>query len=162
MNGEIVNIIVNIGCTLLGTILGWFLNVLYENKVKKVKLCYSLQQSASIESNIAPEYKTKYSDSDYCIEVYNVGNTAVILEQISLRYKKRIITDCVITDEDKTIQPYGHYTYQLTMQEYDDIQWHCKNSNLKRCKVVAYDINGKRIRGSIDLILPYLQVNFRK
>jgi len=91
MNGEIVNIIVNIGCTLLGTILGWFLNVLYENKVKKVKLCYLLQQSANIESNIAPEYRTKYSNSDYCIEVYNVGNTAVILEQISLRHKKELL-----------------------------------------------------------------------
>ncbi len=162
MNGEIVNIIVNVSCTLLGTILGWLLTVLYENKIKKVKLYYSLQQSADIESNTDPEYRTKYSDSDYCIEVYNVGNTSIILEQISLRHKKGIVTDCVITDEDKTIQPFGHYTYQLSMQEYDAIQWHCEKANLKRCKVDAYDINGKRIRGSIDLILPYLQVNFRE
>jgi len=48
------------------------------------------------------------------------------------------------------------------MQEYDAIQWQCKSANLKRCKVAAYDISGKRIRGSIDLILPYLQVNFRE
>ncbi len=162
MNGEIANIIANVGCTLFGTILGWLLNVLYENRIKKVRLYYSLQQSANIEFNTAPEYRTKYSDSDYCIEVYNVGNTAIILKQISLRHKKGIITDCVITDEDKIIQPFGHYTYQLTMQEYDAIQWHCKSANLKRCKVAAYDISGKRIRGSIDLILPYLQVNFRK
>lgn len=157
MNSEMVNIIANIGYTLVGTILGWVLNVLYENKVKKVKLCYSLQQLANVEDNVNLELRTKYSDSDYCIEIYNVGSTPIVLEQISLRYEKKVIVDCIITDENKTIQPYDHYTYTLNMQEYDAILWHCKNANLKRCKVSAYDVSGKRIKGSIDLVLPYLQ-----
>ncbi len=161
MNGEMINIMINIGCTLIGTIFGWLLNVLYKNRVKKVKLCYSLQPSTNIKDDVNFELRTKYSDSDYCIEVYNVGSTSILLERISLRYKNTIIIDCIITDENKAMKSCSHYIYRLNMQEYNAILRHCKTANLKKCKVISYDVSGKKIKGSMDLFLPYLQTCFK-
>lgn len=153
-------IIISVISTILGSVLGWFLNCVYEKKIKKVKLSYSLQQSADI-NDTDHELRTKYSPSDYEIQIYNVSDTPYILNQISLRYGKHTITDCIITEENKTIMPYTNYTYRLNEQEYDAIKWHCKKANLKECKVVAYDVNGKKCIGTLDLILPYLQSRFR-
>lgn len=161
MNSEIINAIITIGSGIFCTILGWVLNCLYQNRFNKVKLSFSLQQASGIEDRIVPEFRTKYSESDYCIKVYNTGNTSYILEQISLQYKKKTITDCVIVEENQTIAPYGCYTYQLNEQEYDAILWHCKQADLKSCKVVAYDVAGKKTTGSLDLILPYIQTHQR-
>lgn len=150
---------VEIVISIISSVLGWFLNCIYEKRIKKVKLSYSLQQSANI-NDIDHELRTKYSPSDYEIQIYNIGDTPYILNQISLRYGKHTITDCIITEEDKTIIPYTSFTYRLNEQEYDAIKWHCKKANLKECKVVAYDMSGKKCIGKLDLILAYLQIQY--
>lgn len=157
MDKDTINTIVSVCGTIFGTVLGWTLNCLYAKRTNKAKLCFSLQPAADTD-NIEPESRTKYSDSDYCIEVYNIGNVPFILEQISLRYGNKIITDCIVIEENKTLLPYEHYKYRLNMQEYDAILWHCKENNLKECKVIAYDISGKGIKSHLDLVLPCIQV----
>lgn len=151
---------VEIVISIISSVLGWFLNCIYEKRIKKVKLSYSLQQSANI-NDIDHELRTKYSPSDYEIQIYNIGDTPYILNQISLRYGKHTITDCIITEEDKTIMPHTSFKYRLNEQEYDAIKWNCKKANLKECKVVAYDVSGKKCIGKLDLILAYLQSRFR-
>lgn len=151
--------IISVLGTLLGTILGWSLNCLYENNVRKVKLCYSLQPVANQDELVEYELRTKYSESDYCIEIYNVGNTPYLLERFSLVYKKSIIVDCFIVEDNKAIMPYESYTYHLNQQEYDSLLYHCNKSDIKECKVFAYDVGGKRCVGEIDLFLPHMQSN---
>lgn len=142
--------------TILGAIIGWSLNYCSEAERRKIRLCYSLQTAESIDT-IEPELRTKYSESDYCIQIYNVGNTPYVLESFYLVHKKKIIVHCVITDNN-AIMPYEKYTYRLTEQEYDSILFHCKESNIKKCKVHAYDVGGKKCKGEIDLFLPHIQV----
>ena len=144
------------------TIIGCFLNILHENRAKRAKLCFKLQPAGNNEDDMTSELKTKYSASGYQIEVYNIGDTAFVLEQISLRYREKVITDCIIAEENKTLLPYKCYIYQLNTQEYDAMSWHCKNADLKRCKVFAYDVNGKKSNGSLDLFLPYIQTHPRR
>lgn len=141
-------------------ILGWKLNCLYENKLRKVRLNYSLQQAADI-SDDDKSLRTKYSESDYCLQIYNTGNTPYILQQISLQNRKHIITDCIIIEE-KTLQPYEKFIYRFSEQEYDAILWHCEKEDIKRCKVIAFDIESKKNIGNLDLTLPYLQSHPRK
>lgn len=154
-----MEIIASIVSTIIGTVLGWTLNCVYERRIKKVKLNFSLQQSADImESDKG--FRTKYSPSDYEIQIYNTGTTPYILSQVSLRYRNHTITDCIITEDDKTIMPYESFTYRLSEQEYDTILWHCKQADLKECKVVVCDVGGKKSVGKLDLILPYLQSQY--
>lgn len=155
-----IEIIISVISTIIGTVMGWILNCIYEKRIRKVKLSYYLQQSADI-NDTDHELRTKYSLSDYEIQIYNIGDTPYILNQISLRYGKHTITDCIITEEDKTIMPYTSFTYRLKEQEYDAIKWHCKKANLKECKIVAYGVGSKKCIGKLDLILPYIQSQFR-
>lgn len=162
MSGETIQTVISVTGTLLGTILGWYLNCLYEQKVRKVKLCYSLQPVANQNELVEHNLRTKYSKSDYCIEIYNIGSTPYLLERFSLVHKNNTIVDCVITESDKSIMPYNFSTYHLSEQEYDAILYHCKESNIKKCKIVAYDVADKKCVGKIDLFLPHIQSNCDK
>lgn len=157
---EIVTSIISVLGVLSGTILGWTLNCLYDKRARKVKLCYSLQTVATNNERSDESPKNKYSESGYCIQIYNVGQTPYMLENISLRYKNSIIQDLDIID-NKVVMPYEIYTYSLSMQEYDSIIYHCKKSNLKKCKVFTYDVSNKKCVGFLDLSFPYIQCHFR-
>lgn len=49
------------------------------------------------------ELRTKYSNSDYSIEIYNHGPTPFILERFTLVHKKGMLIECPVSEEDKTI-----------------------------------------------------------
>ena len=57
--------------------------------------------------------------------------------------------------------PFESYTYHLNEQEYDAILYHCKESNIKKSKIFAYDVGGKKCKGEIDLFLPSMQSNYK-
>ena len=101
---------------------------------RKVKLNCSLQPATDINET-EPSLRTKYSESDYCLQIFNSGNTPYVLRYVSLRYGKHIITDCVLPEE-KALHPYEKYLYRFSEQEYNTIRWHCENSDLKNCKVM--------------------------
>lgn len=159
MDITIVTTIITVVGTLAGAVIGSVLTHHYDKQSRKVKLCFKLQASED-ENEIDSEYKTKTSPSDYCIVVYNIGQTPFILEQISLRHKKiGVITDCII--EGETLMPYESFSYQLNKQEYDSILYHCKQSDIKKCSIVAYDVGGKACKSELDLFLPHMQSGFR-
>ena len=161
MDKEVILTLIGVLGTLFGTVLGFILNYLQDSRNKKIKLCFSLQPSNMEEELIDKELRTKTSESGYCIQIYNIGQIPFLFEQISLRYKKSIITDCFNTDEQKAIMPYQGCYYKLSEQDYDAILHHCKKSNLKECKVIAYDVSGKKGKGKLELILPSIQADFR-
>lgn len=132
---------------------------IFNFRIEKVKLNYSLQ-IATDTNETESSLRTKYSESDYCLQIYNTSSTPYILKYVSLRYEKHIITDCILTEEI-TLRPYEKYVYRFSEQEYDTICWHCEKSDLKNCKAIAYDINNKKSTGKLDLILPYLQSHMR-
>lgn len=152
--------IISVLGTILGVILGWTLNCLYDRNAKKVKLCYSLQPATDRDGIIEPELRTKYSDSDYCIQVYNVGITPFLLEKFSLVYDNCIIVDCVIVENNKAIMPYENYTYHLNEQEYDSILHYCNKISIKKCDIIAYDVSGEKCISQLDLFLPNIQKSF--
>ncbi len=155
----IITTIITVVGTLAGAVVGAVITHHYDKQNRKVKLCFSLQYSDE-ENSIESEYRTKTSPSDYCIKVYNIGQTTFILEQISLRHKKKILTDCIASDA-KSIMPYEQYTYYLNEEEYDAIIYHCKQLEIKKCKIAAYDVGGNLCESELDLSLPYIQSDFR-
>ncbi|MHB8131306.1 MAG: hypothetical protein ACYDEX_20185 [Mobilitalea sp.] len=142
------------------------LNCIQESRNNRIKLCFSLRANGLEDELIKEELRTKYSESGYCMQIYNIGQIPFLFEHISLQYKKTTIIDCINTEEQNAILPYKSYFYRLSMQEYDSILYHCKKEKLKECEVVAYDISGKKSKGSLDLILSVIQaelnsINFR-
>lgn len=151
-NGIITAYLTVIG-TLLGTVLGWVLNYLQDKINKKTRMCFSLQTGNVNEEIDEKDLESKYYKSDYCIQIYNIGQKPYLLDNLSLQYRRNTITDCTIDKDIKLIMPYRSLSYQLNKQDYDNIVYHCKKENLKKCKVVAYDINGKKTKGFLDLYL---------
>lgn len=135
--------------TIVGTILGWTLNGIRENLNRKVKLCFQLQITED-QNELPPlECRTKTSESGFGLEIYNIGQTPVFIDYVRLYYRKTIIVDCFMTE--LRLMPYEKSTYNLMMQDYDAILYHCKKLNVKKCKVAAYDVIGKREKGELDI-----------
>lgn len=144
-----IKIILTGAFTIVGTILGWTLNGIRENFYRKVKLCFQIQITENQNELTSLEHRTKTSESEFGLEIYNIGQTPIFINYIRLYYRKIIITDCFMTG--LKLMPYEKNTYNLMMQDYDAILYHRKKLKIKKCKVIAYDIAGKRVKGELDI-----------
>ncbi len=97
------------------------------------------------------ECRTKYSNSDYSIEIYNLGPTPFILDRFTLVHKKGMLIECPVTEEDKTLSQQKNMLYILQEQDAETLRWFCKRDKFKKCKVWAYDITGKCIKTKLDV-----------
>ena len=97
------------------------------------------------------ECRTKYSNSDYSIEIYNLGPTPFILDRFTLVHKKGMLIECPVTEEDKTLSQQKNMLYILQEQDAKTLHWFCKWYKFKKCKVRAYDITGKCIKAKLDV-----------
>lgn len=97
------------------------------------------------------EFRTKYSNSDYSIEIYNLGPTPFILDRFTLMHKKGMLIECPVTEEDKTLSQQKNMVYILQEQDAETLHWFCKKNRPKKCKVLAYDIAGKCIKTKLDV-----------
>ena len=97
------------------------------------------------------ECRTKYSNSDYSIEIYNLGPTPFILDRFTLVHKKGMLIECPVTEEDKTLSQQKNMVYILQEQDAETLRWFCKRDKFKKCKVWAYDITGKCIKTKLDV-----------
>ena len=97
------------------------------------------------------ECRTKYSNSDYSIEIYNLGPTPFILDRFTLVHKKGMLIECPVTEEDKTVSQQKNMVYIMQEQDAETLRWFCKRDKFKKCKVWAYDIIGKRIKTKLDI-----------
>lgn len=97
------------------------------------------------------ELRTKYSNSDYSIEIYNLGPIPFILDRFTLVHKKGMLIECPVTEEDKTISQQKNMVHILQEQDADTLRWFCKRDRFNKCEVWAYDITGKRIKAKLDV-----------
>ena len=97
------------------------------------------------------ELRTKYSNSDYSIEIYNFGPTPFILDRFTLVHKKGMLIECPVTEENKTLSQQKNMVYILQEQDAETLRWFCKRDKFKKCKVWAYDITGKCIKAKLDV-----------
>ena len=139
--------------TLLGAALGWLLNSLS----LKPKLCFVLKEQQNKDELTSKELRNKYSDSDYTVEIFNLGSTPVAVGTFGIYYKKTTLLDGA--DIDKIIKPYETIVYELNEQNIDTIRYHCKKSGIKKCDVIAYDVTGKRIKSVLDTTLLHDFIN---
>lgn len=118
---------------ILGLITSLFEKVLaffIDRRSKKPKLLFKLVSTTPSEL-MEKHFRTSTSNSEYTIDVYNLGADPYILERFSLTHRKKLILDYFIDDDDNTIQPYKHKKYILMEQDADALTWHQKNDTLK-------------------------------
>ncbi len=159
MTDEEATAIIGVAGTLLGTILGWILNCVYESRKSKFRLCVVLQASKDMDDT-PRELKTKYSNSGYCLHCYNIGQSPFFIDNMTLFHKGTTIIDGIQASGNEAILPYNFCEYELTVQEYDNLLYHCQNLKIKKCDVVAYDISGKKCKAKLDLFHPAMQSSF--
>ena len=144
--------------TFFGTFLGWFLNEWSTSRKERPKLCF--QMVGTPESELTEkEYRTKTSLSEHGIEIFNVGRTAVVLDQFSLYYKNETLVDCFLNDTERVLLPNQKIIYTLMEQEADALQYHCNQKHFEKCDVVAPSLDGKVIKGTLDVPLFAIRSN---
>lgn len=95
--------------------------------------------------------RTKTSASEYSIDIYNVGQSPVIIESFDMCWRKQLLIQCFPSSEDATVLPYHNISYVLTQQDADAIEWHCKRLGFKQCRIVATTVNGEKFKENIDV-----------
>lgn len=96
--------------------------------------------------------RTKYSDSEYGLEIINVGEKAFLIDRFALWNKKSIIIGmCAVTREDRCIEPNKSIIFTFSQQDAETLCYHCHKSNLKTCDVHILSIDGKTINVKLDV-----------
>lgn len=87
--------------------------------------------------------------TEYSVECYNVGES-VFLDGIGICYKGKIIVDCPLT-EPKLLEKNSVYTYVFNEEEIDALNYHIKQSDIKRFDIDVFDVQRKRYRSRMDV-----------
>lgn len=160
MSDSFISVIIGGLFTILGVIIGWILNEVSTERRLKPKLCFKL--NATPDCDLVEEgLRTKTSSSEYSIEIFNVGQTPVVLESFGLYLKKCILIQCFLCNENMTILPYRNCTYVLTQQDAEALVWHCKKEGFKRCRIIASFMDGEKCHADIDLSWIYMRTSGR-
>ena len=127
---------------------------------KRPKLYFSM---CSTPDEMVDDYdiRTKYSSTEYSVEIFNMGTQPIILETFSLEYKEMTIP-CVVADEDRIIPPYKNIRYILNQQEADSLMHWCKKYEFKKCNVAAYCIDGKKVKSTLEVPLIHIRASFAR
>lgn len=144
--------------TLLGVIIGWGLNELSTVLRSKPKLSFQMVGTPDAEL-VENELRTKTSLSEYGIEVFNIGQKPFVLESFALYDGNKLLVDCYIDEQSRVILPYHNIVYTLMEQEADSLLYHCKKSHFEKCKVKAYNLSGKCIKGQLEVPLISLRAS---
>lgn len=145
---------------LLGVFVGWLLNEFSTSRRLKPHLCFKLTNTPTDEL-IDSDLRTKTSQSEYSIEIFNVGQSPFVLESFGLYHRKKILVDCHILDEKKVIMPYGSKRYMLSEQELNALEKHCEEKSLKHCKILAWDVEDKTVKAKLDVSWLTLRAELR-
>ena len=114
------------------------------------EICFKLNSTPDSEL-VEAELRTKTSASEYSIDIYNVGQSPVIIESFDMCWRKQLLIQCFPSSEDATVLPYHNISYVLTQQDADAIERHCKRLGFKQCCIVATTVNGEKIKENIDV-----------
>lgn len=144
---------------IIGAFAGWFLNEWSTSRRERPKLCF--QMTGTPEDELTEkEFRTKTSASEHGIEVFNVGKNAFIMEHFSLYYKGKILVDCFMDEAKRVILPNERVVYTLMEQDADALQYHCNQHHFGECDVIAYSVDGKEVKGKLEVPVFALRANF--
>ena len=107
------------------------------------------------------EYRVKTSPSEHGIEIFNMGEKPFVLENFEICYKKKLLVDCHMPEENRIILPYHNAIYTLSEQEADALQWHCQKEKFEECKVIAHSVDGKKAKGKLSVPLFAIRASIR-
>ena len=153
---DIIGYIISVGCV----VLGWFLSECTASLREKPKISFAMCSTPEVELT-EKEYRTKTSPSEYSIEIFNTGKEPIILESFSMDYKEMTIPVSLFND-DRVIKPYHSVKCVVMQQDADTLLFYCEKYEFKKCKITAYDINGKIRKSKLELPLIHLRASFAK
>ena len=145
---------------ILGVIIGWGLNELTTVFRGRPKLCFKMVSTPENELT-EKEYRVKESPSEHGIEIFNVGEKPFVLESFVICYKERILVDCQMSESERIILPFHNVVYILSEQEADVLEWHCQKDHFEECQVTAYNIEKKKVKGTLPVPLFAIRANIR-
>lgn len=105
------------------------------------------------------EQRTDTSDSDFVLEIANVGKKiAILTDGISIYTQKGfrckigyLVCNCLLADDEKIIKPGEKMSHVLDMQDYDALKFHYAKTKNNCYKVIAEQIgDGKDLKGNLD------------
>lgn len=158
LNNDVVSLVISGAFSFLCVVAGWWLNEASTKRREKPKLCFKMTGTPDDELQDKGT-RTKTSYSDYGIEVYNIGSSPFIMESFSLYHKKKLLVDCHIDERDRAILPYKSIVYTLMEQEANALEHHCEKKKFEQCSVIAYDIEGKQFKCTLDVSWIALRVS---
>lgn len=158
LNNNVVSLMISGVFSILCVVAGWWLNEASTKRREKPKLCFNMTGTPDDELQ-SKETRTKTSNSDYGIEVYNIGSSPFIMERFSLYHKKKLLVECHFDEPDRAILPYKSIVYTLMEQQADALEYHCEEEKFDQCSVIAYDIEGKQFKCSLDVSRIALRVS---
>lgn len=144
----------------IGVVIGWVLNELTTTFRGRPKLCFQMASTPDNEL-IEKEYRVKESPSEYGIEIFNVGEKPFVLENFGIYYKKNLLVDCYMSENDRIILPFHNVVYTLTEQEANALEWHCQKEHFDKCQVTAYSVDQKKVKGILPVPLFAIRANIR-
>lgn len=156
----LISVVIGGAFTVLGVIIGWGLNEVSAARRLKPHLCFKLNSTPDAEL-VEEGLRTKTSSSEYCIEIYNVGQTPVILESFELTSKGQLIIQCPLFGPDMVILPFQSKTFVLMQRDAEALEWHSKELGFKQCKVTAIAVDGKQISGNLDVSWVHMRATMR-
>ena len=156
----LISVVVAGAFTVLGVIIGWGLNEASTSRRLRPRLYFKLNSTPDIEL-VEEGLRTKTSSSEYCIEIYNVGQTPVILESFELISKGHLLIQCPLSGPDMVILPSQSKTCVLMQQDAEALEWHSKELGFKQCKVTATAVDGKQISGNLDVSWVHMRTTMR-
>ena len=136
---------------MLELFVGWLLKRLENHFDDRPRLRFELLPTPKDEC-LPKEKRTKESNSDYRIQIWNIGKKPIILKQIALFNEEKMVTNCAPFTEPQLIEPFNSIIYQMDYQEADNIQWHCNRDFFECLNVKAYDIEDKTISGKLSVL----------
>lgn len=138
---------------------GIFADKLGASSKSKPKLQFAI--TGTLPSKLTEkEARTKYSASDYSIEIYNLGLTPFILDRFTLVHKKGMLIECPVSEQDKTVSQQKNMVYTLQEQDVQTLRWFCKRDRFNKCEIRAYDLTGKCIKAKLNVSWLALQASF--
>lgn len=154
-----MELVIALAGAIIGALVGWFLNEWSTFRRERPRLYFQMT-GISEDELIERELRTKTSASEHGIEVFNVGKNDFRLDHFSLYYKNKILVDCFMDKEKQGILPNEYAVYMLTEQDADALQFHCNQHHFEECDVIAYSVNGKKVKGKLEVPLFALRAKF--
>lgn len=137
----------------------WLLDKLSASMQEKPKLNFQMVSTPDDELT-EKGLRTKTSPSDYGVEIFNIGEKTLIVESLNISYKGKTISDYFLDGDERIIEPNHNVVYTLMEQDASALEWHCKQSYFEECDITAYCIDGKKIKGKLEVPLIAIRAKF--